>query len=124
MESKNYATVSQRQTDYALRRYMCKEVLDERKIPIDGILQVKIENPFLLLDTIVVDENDESDKDSKLSQGLDNGLQYLTSHPIVQIAMVANCSAFHISANIYTLPDIREKKSDSQYVYALVCTNF
>ena len=123
MENK-IQSLSGRQTEYALRRYRCIPVLNADGTEVEGTLQVKVEKPFLLLDTIVVDESLSTDRDSFLSQGVDNSLQYIAQHPIINILLVANCSAFHNSPNVYYVEDLRESPIDSQYVFVLICTNY
>ena len=124
--AKDNPSIMQRQTEYSLRKYKCVMESDDQgnnKYP--GTLFVKIEKPFLLLDTYVVDELEDKDKDSLLSQGIDNSLQYLSTHPIINVLTVANCTAFHNSAGKYQVMDLRkDENNESQFIYVLICTNF
>lgn len=122
--SKDILRISDRQTQYSLRRYKCMPIIGDNGELLEGLLEVKIEKPFLLLDTVIIDEIDTHDRDSNLSQGVDNSLQYISQHPIINILQVANCTAFHNSPNLYNVEDLRKNDTDSQYLFVLICTNF
>lgn len=117
--------ISERQTRYALRMYKALEVKDEYGSQVDNLMYITVERPFVLLHAVSIDQSNPVDRNSEMNQGVTNALLYLENHPIVQVAQVAEISAFHISANRYYIDDIREnKETDDQYVFVLLCLNY
>lgn len=129
--------ISQRQTDYSLRMFKCLPLLDEKEQQVNNLVYFTVDKPFILLHAFTVRQTDTRDRYSDLSQGITNALLYLDPHPVVQIAQIANITAFHIAAGQYLVEDLRPLDGDvdihgevqtreqwEQYVFVLFSTNF
>lgn len=129
--------ISTRQTDYSLRMFKCLPLLDDNKQQVNNLVYFTVDKPFILLHAFTVRQTDDRDRYSDLSQGITNALLYLDPHPVVQIAQIANITAFHIAAGQYIVEDLRPVTGDvdingnvqdreqwEQYVFVLFSTNF
>jgi hypothetical protein len=108
------------QKKYALRMAPC--------VPVDNNLMVyKVDGPFVFLHAFIVDESDNSDRYSDMSQGMNNALLYLDPHPVLQVMNIAEITSFHVSAGNYYVADLRPvdfKSQYRQYVFVLLCLNY
>lgn len=127
--------ISTRQTDYSLRMFKCLPLLDDNKQQVNNLVYFTVDKPFILLHAFTVRQTDTRDRYSDLSQGITNALLYLDPHPVVQIAQIANITAFHIAAGQYLVEDLRpdydpvtgepiDRGDYEQYVFVLFSTNF
>lgn len=124
MNTGNISRLSERQTNYSLRCVPCFPLVKDG-VQIDNTMFFTVEKPFVLLHAFIADDTLSTDRENNQDQGITNALLFLENHPVVQVANVADISAFHISANQYYVEDIRKDKfKDREFVFVLLCTNF
>lgn len=137
MSGNSIAKLSERQTSYALRMFKCLPLLDGDGNQIDNSMYFDCDRSFVLLHAFTVNRGLDRDRYANRTQGVDNALLYLESHPVVQVAQVAEISSFHIAAGRFFVEDLRPVDGEvdidgnilrrewfEQYVFVLVCINF